>query len=101
MGPKAIFKVNQVRSGDEGIFDTEVIKGAFRFVRGLIAKRRPRAMRVKTGIVATIGIRGTTVGGEIEGDSATVVLLESKETDGPSAIEVGNAHGKVLITKPG
>ena len=101
LGPKAIFRVNQVRSDDDGIFDTEVIKGAFRFVTGLIAKRRPRSMRVKTGIVATIGIRGTTVGGEVEGDSATVVLLESKETDGPSAIEVSNAHGKVVINKPG
>ena len=101
LGPKSIFKVNKVVSGDDGIFDTEVIKGAFRFVTGLIAKRRPRAMRVKTGVVATIGIRGTTVGGEVEGDSAVVVLLESKETDGPSAIEVGNVHGKVVITKPG
>ena len=70
LGPKSIFKVNKVHSGDDGIFDTEVIKGAFRFVTGLIAKRRPRAMRVKTGVVATIGIRGTTVGGEVEGDSA-------------------------------
>ncbi|MCZ6892571.1 MAG: FecR domain-containing protein [Gammaproteobacteria bacterium] len=101
LGPKSIFKVNKVVSGDDGIFDTEVIKGAFRFVTGLIAKRRPRAMRVKTGVVATIGIRGTTVGGEVEGDSAVVVLLESKETDGPSAIEVSNVHGKVVITKPG
>ncbi len=101
LGPKSIFKVNKVVSGDDGIFDTEVIKGAFRFVTGLIAKRRPRAMRVKTGVVATIGIRGTTVGGEVEGDSAVVVLLESKETDGPSAIEVGNVHGKVVLTKPG
>ena len=101
LGPTAVFRVNQVRSGDDGIFSTEVVKGAFRFVTGLIAKRRPRAMRVKTGIVATIGIRGTTVGGEVVGESATVVLLEAEDASEPSAIEVANEHGSVVINKTG
>ncbi len=101
LGPQAEFRVDQVSAGDEGLFSAEVLRGAFRFVTGLIAKKRPRAMRVKTGIVATIGIRGTTVGGEVEGESATIVLLESEEADTPSAIEVGNEHGTVTITQPG
>lgn len=101
LGPNAVFRVNQVRSGEDGIFSTEVVRGAFRFVTGLIAKRRPRSMRVKTGLVATIGIRGTTVGGEVVGESATVVLLEAEDSSEPSAIEVANEHGSVVINKTG
>ena len=101
LGPNAVFRVDQVRSGDDGIFSTEVVKGAFRFVTGLIAKRRPRAMRVKTGGVATIGIRGTTVGGEVVGESVTVVLLKADDASEPSAIEVANEHGSVVINKTG
>ena len=101
LGPNAVFRVNQVRAGEDGIFSTDVVKGAFRLVTGLIAKRRPRAMRVKTGIVATIGIRGTTVGGEVVGESVPVVLLEAEDPSEPSAIEVANEHGSVVINKTG
>lgn len=101
LGPGAEFKVNQVRSGGDGLFSAEVVKGAFRFVTGLIARKKPRSMRVKTGVVATIGIRGTTVGGEVEGESARIVLLESEDKSTPSAIEVGNEHGSVVINKTG
>ena len=101
LGPNTVFRVTQVRTGEDGIFNTQVVRGAFRFVTGLIAKRRPRAMRVKTGGVATIGIRGTTVGGEVIGDSATIVLLEAKDASEPSAIEVANEHGSVVINKTG
>lgn len=101
LGPRTVFRVDEVRDGADGLFSAEIVRGAFRFVTGLIAKQRPRAMRIKTGSVATIGIRGTTVGGEVEGESATIVLLESEDADTPSAIEVGNAHGKVEITQPG
>lgn len=101
LGPNAEFRVDEVRDGDDGVFSAAVLKGAFRFVTGLIAKRKPRSMRVRTGIVATIGIRGTTVGGEVDGESATVVLLESEDSDEPSAIEVGNEHGSVVINQTG
>jgi hypothetical protein len=101
LGPRTTFRVDQVRDGEAGVFSAEVLRGAFRFVTGLIAKRRTGAMRVKTGVVATIGIRGTTVGGEVVGESATIVLLESEDPDTPSAIEVGNDHGSVVINQPG
>ena len=58
-------------------------------------------MRVKTGVVATIGIRGTTVGGEVEGEAATIVLLEDEAGTGASAIEVGNDYGSVVIDQIG
>ena len=102
LGPKSVFRIDEVRGGDDGIFSAQVVRGAFRFITGLIAKKRPRSMRVKTGQVATIGIRGTTVGGEVEGESATVVLLESEKKAGvPAAIEVANEHGSVVINKAG
>lgn len=101
LGPRAEFRVDQVRDDDEGVFSAEVIRGAFRFITGLIAKKRSGAMRVRTGVVATIGIRGTTVGGEVVGESATIVLLESEEPGTPSAIEVGNDFGSVVIDQPG
>ena len=101
LGPSAAFRVDAVRDGDDSVFSAEVLRGAFRFVTGLIAKRKPRAMRVKTGVVATIGIRGTSVGGEVDGESATIVLLESEDPESPSAIEVGNEHGSVVIDQSG
>ena len=77
LGPKAVFKVNEVKTGDDGVFSAEIVRGAFRFVTGLIARNKPRSMRVRTGVVATIGIRGTTVGGEVEGESATILPLKT------------------------
>ncbi|MFT5390597.1 MAG: hypothetical protein ACI8PT_000783 [Gammaproteobacteria bacterium] len=79
---------------------TQVLKGAFRFVSGLISKRRPSAMRVRLGVIATIGLRGTSVGGEVIGDSATVMLLDP-ETGEPSGIDVSNDFGSVSIDQPG
>ncbi|MEQ8662841.1 MAG: FecR domain-containing protein [Gammaproteobacteria bacterium] len=101
LGPRAEFRVDRVSAAGEGLFSAEIIRGAFRFVTGLIAKKRTGAMRVRTGVVATIGIRGTTVGGEVVGESATIVLLESEEPATPSAIEVGNAFGSVIIDQAG
>lgn len=89
--------------GDEPGITTRVLRGTFRFVSGLIARQRPSAMRVRLAATATIGIRGTHVGGEIEGEKATVVLLEPEadKAGEPSAITVANAHGSVDIEEPG
>ena len=76
LGADTVFRIDAVKAeGADASFSAAVLKGAFRFVTGLIAKQRPRAMRVQTGAVATIGIRGTTVGGEVEGESAKILLL--------------------------
>jgi hypothetical protein len=44
----------------DGTLDTELVRGAFRFVSGRIAKRSPESMRVRLP-AGTIGIRGTMV----------------------------------------
>ncbi len=105
LGRNSTLEVNDFvygRADREDSLATRVLKGAFRFVSGLIAKRRPRAMTVGLGIVATIGLRGTNVGGEVEGESARVVLLDPESPDQPvGGIDVGNEYGEVTIEEPG
>jgi len=106
LGPNTEFEVDQYV---EDAFYSRVFKGAFRFVSGLTARKKPENMRVNIP-VATIGIRGTQVEGEVterqEKDgkmvdaSARVALLEPEGSDA-SAIVVENKFGSVVIDKPG
>ena len=68
---------------DEFVFDpatnagkvsAKMVKGAFRFVTGKVARRDPSSMQVTTP-VGTIGIRGTMTAGSVSGAEATIVLL--------------------------
>jgi hypothetical protein len=101
LGAVSSLRIDRVVTGDAATFSAEVLRGAFRFVTGLIARSGPGAMRVRAGVVATIGIRGTTVGGEVEGESATVVLLEPEGEAHASVVEVSNDYGSVLLTETG
>jgi hypothetical protein len=98
---------------DEFVFDpatadgrvaARVMKGGFRFVSGKIALKDPSRMKVATP-VATIGIRGTMVGGEIKPGEATIVLLGpgagNNADEKGGAITVGNDLGSVDIDKDG
>jgi hypothetical protein len=106
LGPNTEFEVDQYV---EDAFYSRVFKGAFRFVSGLTARKKPENMRVNIP-VATIGIRGTQVEGEVterqEKDgkvvdaSARVALLEPEGSDA-TAIVVENKFGSVVIDKPG
>jgi hypothetical protein len=106
LGPNAEFEVERYV---EEAFHSRVLKGAFRFVSGLIAHRKGGNMQVSVA-VATIGIRGTHVEGEVserqEKDgrrvdaSAQVALLEP-EGSKASAITVENKFGSVVIDRPG
>ena len=58
-------------------------------------------MVVDVGITATIGIRGTNVGGELIGEKAYITLLKPENGESDTAIEVYNEHGAVLIDEPG
>jgi hypothetical protein len=110
LGPNAEFEVSRYSfaSGEEAFY-SRVVKGAFRFVTGLIARKERKNVQVGV-LVATIGIRGTQVEGEVterqEKDgrtvdaSAKVVLLEP-EGSGDHAIIVENRFGSVVIDQPG
>src|SRR5438270_3492756 len=114
LGPNTEFEVEryfQAAAGGSGeeAFTSRVFKGAFRFVSGLIARKKRQNVRI-TIAVATIGIRGTHFEGEVterqEKDgktvdaSAKVALLEPEGSDG-NAIVVENKFGSVVIDKPG
>ena len=115
LGPNTEFEVEkyfQAAGGSSGeeAFASRVFKGAFRFVSGLIAKRKRDNVRI-TVAVATIGIRGTHFEGEVterqqkDGKtvdaSAKVALLEPEGSDAGNAIVVENKFGSVVIDKPG
>jgi hypothetical protein len=114
LGPNAEFEVGRYRYGQGGAepdtFYSSILKGAFRFATGLIARSQGRDMKVSVS-VATIGIRGTHVEGEVverqvkDGQtvdaSAKVALLEPEGGSAGSAIVVENQFGSVVIDKPG
>lgn len=79
---------------------TSILKGVVRAFTGLLAKRKPARVRFKTS-VATIGIRGTHFVAEVDGDSATIILLAQEDTNASNAIEVSNSFGQVEIDKAG
>jgi hypothetical protein len=114
LGPNTEFEVERYSqaaggSGEEA-FTSRVFKGAFRFVSGLIARRKHENVRI-TIAVATIGIRGTHFEGEVTerqekggktvDASAKVALLEPEGSDAGNAIVVENKFGSVVIDKPG
>lgn len=90
----------QEKEASSGFFSSSIFKGAFRFVSGLIARQRSRSMGVRTP-VATIGIRGTQVAGEVDASSARIMLLEPEGDARPTSIEVSNEFGSVVVDEPG
>ena len=69
LGPNTEFEVEryfQAAAGGSGeeAFTSRVFKGAFRFVSGLIARKKRENVRISVA-VATIGIRGTHFEGEV------------------------------------
>jgi hypothetical protein len=97
------------REQAETSFAASILKGAFRFVSGLLGRDTPEKFKVRV-TVGTIGIRGTHVAGEVherqETDtgvieaSANVMLLEDEE-GADTAIQVSNQFGSVVIDEPG
>lgn len=113
LGPNTEFVIDKFKythGAEEDAFHSRVIKGMFRFVSGLIAHGKGRDMKVSAR-VATIGIRGTQVEGEVidrqEKDgvtvdaSARIVLMEPEEEGKQTSIIVSNEFGSVVIDQPG
>lgn len=111
LGPGARMTIDGYDERDEAetSFAASILKGAFRFVSGLLAREAPQKFKVQV-TVGTIGIRGTNVAGEVferqETDagvveaSASVMLLEDEEGR-DTAIVVSNAFGSVVVEEPG
>ncbi len=82
----------------EGSATFSAVQGAFVFVTGKIGEKTPENVEVKTP-VASIGIRGTTVGitldvdCEAEGANCLITLIDG-------AITVTNAAGQVVLDTP-
>ena len=98
---------------DEFVFDpatnagkvsAKIVKGAFRFVTGKVARRDPSSMQVATP-VGTIGIRGTMTAGTVGADQATIVLHgpgpENNADEKSGGITVKNDMGSTEIDKDG
>ena len=103
LGPETdllITKFRYKKSVEEDSVSMKILKGSFRFISGLIAKKEPKSMRVGTA-VATIGIRGTHVAGEVEPTSARIILMEAEDQSASNKIEVFNSFGSVIIDEPG
>src|SRR2546427_9616696 len=113
LGPNAEFEVEKYfqaagASGEEA-FHSRVLKGAFRYVSGLIARNKRQNVRI-TVAVATIGIRGTHFegevterqekGGETADAAATAALLEAEGSDAGNAIVVEDKCGSATMAKP-
>lgn len=84
----------------DGESSVNVIKGMFKFVSGEIAANNPGEMQIKTP-VATIGIRGTTGGGVIEGEGADNQFYLAANADGTHGkFDVVTDNGVITIDKP-
>ncbi len=91
-------------SKKDGHLAATVSKGVFRFVSGKVAKVKPENVQIEVPS-GTIGIRGTIVIGEIEGEKC-LVSLEAEEGDKAQhrVIVSNRVNGQVQqveITKPG
>ncbi len=88
----------------EGQVSARIVKGAFRFVTGKIARKHPEDMEVKLP-AGIIGIRGTICAGLVAGLAASVVLLgpgpKNNTGDPPGKVNVSNAGEDVSLTRPG
>ncbi len=84
LGRNAAFKINHyhyTKRKKDNMF-VSILRGPFRFISGIMAKKRHQSMQVKVGRrLATIGIRGTHVAGEVIGDSSDIMLLEPEEEE--------------------
>jgi len=104
LGSNSRFRIDNFKFGKKpsprDSMSFRILRGAFRFVSGLLGKRNPRSVSLRLGSVATIGIRGTVVGGEFDG-AAKIVLLPPEDATRKTAIEVFNAAGSVVIDEPG
>lgn len=82
-----------------GSLGVSILQGAFTFVSGQIAKTDPNAMEITTP-TATIGIRGTAGGGNIDGAGVTTAALMPEASGFTGEMTIGNGAGSQTINQP-
>lgn len=113
IGPEAALTIDTFvydPATSAGQVTASVVKGAFRFVSGRVAKEEPRNMSVRTP-VGTIGIRGTSAAGRVSPPDAdgnvvaNIVLLgpgvDNNATERAGRIIVSNGGQSVEISRSG
>src|SRR5688572_25853203 len=84
----------------EGASEVTVLKGMFKFVSGEIAANNPGDMVVETP-VATIGIRGTTGGGDVQGPGLDNQFFLEPNADGTVGwFDIKTEAGTVSLNQP-
>lgn len=107
LGPNSRIVVDDFvydESSDQGRVEASITKGVFRFITGKIAKKKPSSMTVKLPS-AVIGVRGTIVAGQTDGQSSEVILLgpgeDNNTGENPGSIHVSNEGGGEDISRSG
>lgn len=83
----------------DGHASMSVLKGTFSFVSGQIAHAGPDAMQVRTPVM-TIGVRGTTVAGQVGDNGQTSVALVGDPSGGVGQITLSNSMGTQVLSQP-
>lgn len=104
IGPNSEISIDEFvydPSTGSGKVAASVAKGAFRFITGKIARKRPEDMTVRLP-TATIGIRGTIVAGVVRSapgdDPSADAVFKQLQKDSPGA---ENARDFVVLLGPG
>ena len=83
-----------------GSMNVSLLQGAFSFVSGSIAKTDPNAMEVNTP-TATIGIRGTAAGGNVDSGGVTTTALLPEASGFTGEMSISNDAGTQTLNETG
>ena len=77
---------------DAGKLNARIVKGVFRFITGKIARKKPSNMEVKLP-VGVLGVRGTIVAIQTEGEKTLAILYGPGERN-----NIGQKPGSFILT---
>lgn len=86
-------------TSQSGQATVSLLKGTFSFVSGQIAHSAPDAMSVRTPVMI-IGVRGTTVAGQVDDGGQTQVALLGDPGGGSGEIVLFNGSGSQTVNVP-
>lgn len=108
IGPNSAMLLNEFvydPKTNVGTVSAKVTQGVFRFITGKVAHKDPSQMKVEFP-VGTVGIRGTIVGGKVESDGSSLVVLlgpgaANNAGEHAGAFSLSNAGKTVDVNKAG